>query len=301
MRSPSSIMAAAFPVGMHPKYKSPTLELILTKLHSGGKFGDERSYIHSGGLHGVGSSVVNALSQQARRHHQARRLRMDANLQTRQAVPTRSRRSAPIRLHGTTIYFEPDPEIFRVTHFDADWIKTRLDDIAYIHHGLKITFKNEITGESFDLTHPGGIARIPAAARHRKPKAGRQCDRRSMRTRKGTRRSKLTMQWTESTDEIVPLLRQRHPHLRRRHARERPQERHRQGDPQLHGDARRQGQGHRDHRQRHPRRAGRHPVGLHARSGVPGADQGTAQQSGDDRRRRRVRPPGPGNLAQRAT
>ena len=73
------------PVDMHPKYKKPALELILTTLHSGGKFGDGDSYIHSGGLHGVGSSVVNALSRKLDRHHSPRRLRMAADFQARQA------------------------------------------------------------------------------------------------------------------------------------------------------------------------------------------------------------------------
>ncbi|MBI1830242.1 MAG: type IIA DNA topoisomerase subunit B, partial [Planctomycetes bacterium] len=189
------------PVGMHPKYKVPTLELILTKLHTGGKFGDNDSYFRSGGLHGVGSSVVNALSKKL-----VATIKRDGHEWTqtfkRGKPADKLEKVGPNRLHGTSIYFEPDPEIFRVTHFDADWIKTRLDDIAYIHHGLKITFRNEITGESFDMTHPGGLPEflqrlvtegqtpvvnaIPFYA-----------------TKEGDEKIELTMQWTESTDESI--------------------------------------------------------------------------------------------------
>src|SRR6202043_3536126 len=55
------------------------------------------------------------------------------------------------------LYFEPDSEIFKTTQFDPHLIKAHLEDMSYIHSGLKITFKNEVTKETFDLTHPGGI------------------------------------------------------------------------------------------------------------------------------------------------
>ena len=189
------------PVGMHPKYKVPTLELILTKLHTGGKFGDGDSYFRSGGLHGVGSSVVNALSRKL-----VATIKRDGFEWTqtfkRGKPADKLEKVGPNRLHGTTIYFEPDPEIFRVTHFDADWIKTRLDDIAYIHHGLKITFKNEITGESFDLTHPGGLPeflqRIVTEAQSPAVNAIP-----FYAAKEGDEKIELTMQWTESTDESI--------------------------------------------------------------------------------------------------
>ena len=143
------------PVGIHPKYKVPTLELILTRLHSGGKFGDGDSYIRSGGLHGVGSSVVNALSRKLTAT--IKRDGFEWTQTFKRGKPTgKLEKVGPHRLHGTSIYFEPDPEIFRVTHFDPEWIRHRLDDIAYIHHGLRITFRNEVSGETLELTHPGG-------------------------------------------------------------------------------------------------------------------------------------------------
>src|SRR4051812_47484132 len=144
------------PVDNHPKYKRPALELILTTLHSGGKFGDSDNYIHSGGLHGVGSSVVNALSRKL-----VATIKRDgfewSQTFKRGKVASELTRGDPTRLHGTAIFFEPDPEIFKTTHFDADQIKNHLEDMSYIHSGLKIIFKNEMTKETHDLTHPGGI------------------------------------------------------------------------------------------------------------------------------------------------
>ena len=63
----------------------------------------------------------------------------------------------PFRGHGTSIYFEPDAEIFKTTRFDAKQITSHLEDMSYIHNGLKIIFKDEVAGETHDLTHPGGI------------------------------------------------------------------------------------------------------------------------------------------------
>lgn len=187
------------PVGMHPKFKMPTLELILTRLHSGGKFGDGESYIRSGGLHGVGSSVVNALSRTL-----TATIKRDGNEWTqtfKRGKPAgKLEKVGPNRLHGTTIYFEPDPEIFRVTHFDAEWIKSRLDDIAYIHHGLKLHFKNESTGESFDLTHPGGLPEFlqRLVSESQKPVVNSLP---FYLLKEGDEKIEVTLQWTESTDE----------------------------------------------------------------------------------------------------
>jgi len=189
------------PVGIHPKHKKPTLELILTTLHSGGKFGEGKGYIYSGGLHGVGSSVVNALSKKL-----VATIRREGY--EHQQCFSRGKPLGPIerlreaRGHGTTIYFEPDPDIFRHTHFDAELIRTRLDDMAYVHRGLKIVFKNEVTGETYDLTHPGGIPEFldrlikenakPAVTPHVFTLA-----------RNDGERMEVALVWTESTDESI--------------------------------------------------------------------------------------------------
>src|SRR5947199_8099595 len=100
------------PVGMHHKYKKPTLELILTTLHSGGKFGEGNGYVYSGGLHGVGSSVVNALSRKL--VARIRRGGFEWEQTFQRGVPKGPiQQVQPTRGRGTSIYFEPDPDLFK--------------------------------------------------------------------------------------------------------------------------------------------------------------------------------------------
>src|SRR5204863_6826001 len=144
------------PVDAHPKYKKPALELILTTLHSGAKFGEGSNYLHAGGLHGVGSSVVNALSKKL--VATIRRDGFEWQQTFKRGRPAGAlEKLHPFRGHGTIIYFEPDPEIFKTTQFDPHLIRAHLEDMSYIHSGLRITFKNHITKETLDLTHAGGI------------------------------------------------------------------------------------------------------------------------------------------------
>lgn len=189
------------PVDNHPKYKRPALELILTTLHSGGKFGDSDSYIHSGGLHGVGSSVVNALSKKL-----VATIRRDGYEweQTFKRGKTASalEKLGPFRGHGTSIYFEPDPDIFKTTHLDAELIKQRLEDMSYIHNGLKIHFKNEITKEHHDLTHTGGIPEFlqKLIADGQKPTVTESP---FLAARGNGEKMEVALQWTESTDDTI--------------------------------------------------------------------------------------------------
>lgn len=195
------------PVDKHPEFKIPAVELILTTLHSGAKFGEGDSYIRSGGLHGVGSSVVNALSKKL-----VATIKRDGYewQQTFKRGKTASplEKVGPFRGHGTTIYFEPDPDIFKTTHFDPDWIKAHLEGMAYIHSGLSITFKNEVTKETLDLTHPGGIPEFlgKLVADTQKPTVTQQMfhlvNQPSGRGGTGTGdKMEVALQWTESTEE----------------------------------------------------------------------------------------------------
>src|SRR5262249_54793458 len=110
----------------------------------------------SGGLHGVGASVVNALSKKL--VATVRRDGFEYQQTFSKGIPQgKLEKLGPFRGHGTVIHFVPDDTIFKTTHFDADTIRTRLEDMSYIHAGLTITFKNEVTGETFDLSHPNGI------------------------------------------------------------------------------------------------------------------------------------------------
>lgn len=190
-----------FPVDVHPKYGKPALELILGTLHAGGKFASS-NYKVSGGLHGVGSSVVNALSVELEvkvlrdgfEHVQA----------FSRGKPTgKLKRGAPTRKHGTILHFRPDPEIFGdKASFDADTVRERLEAKAYLHGGLLIIFKDQATGETVELLHPNGIADyLPKLVTQR----GKPAVHASMFhvAKDGDIRLEAALLWTESPDESV--------------------------------------------------------------------------------------------------
>ncbi|GIW79737.1 MAG: DNA topoisomerase (ATP-hydrolyzing) [Gemmatales bacterium] len=192
------------PVDLHPQFKKPALELILTTLHSGAKFGEGGNYIHSGGLHGVGSSVVNALSRKLVATIRRDGYEWQQTFKKGKAVE-KLKKLGKFRGHGTTIYFEPDPDIFRTTRFDADWIKSHLDDMAYIHKGLKITFKDEVARQTYDLTHEGGLPEFLARLVQEGGKAPvtESAFHVVSAAKDGQNRMEVALQWTESTDETV--------------------------------------------------------------------------------------------------
>ncbi len=143
------------PIGMHKKYNTDVLQLVLTKLHSGGKF-DRKTYKVSGGLHGVGLSVVNALSES-----------LEVNIRRQGEIHSQSySRGIPtsdIEMTGTTtdtgtvIRFKPDPEIFEDTAFDFDTLSGRLREIAFLNRGLRITISDAKTEQSNTYRFDGGI------------------------------------------------------------------------------------------------------------------------------------------------
>ena len=143
------------PVDMHRKFRKPALELILTTLHAGGKF-EAKSYLHSGGLHGVGASVVTALSEEL-----VATVRRDgAEWQqsfSRGKPKTKLKRRKGARGSGTTIFFRPDPEIFPRTTFDARLVAERLEAKAYLHRGLTVVFENEADGVRREWRYEDGI------------------------------------------------------------------------------------------------------------------------------------------------
>ena len=144
------------PVDKHKKYKKSALEVILTVLHAGGKFSD-KSYTRSGGLHGVGSSVVNALSvDMTATVHRDGHEYFQAYCRGVPKAPVK--KVKPFRGHGTTIFFRPDEKIFRTIHFKSDVIRQHLEDISFIHGGLKITFVDEVKKETHEYANPEGIA-----------------------------------------------------------------------------------------------------------------------------------------------
>jgi DNA gyrase/topoisomerase IV subunit B len=189
------------PVDLHPKLKRPALELILCTLHAGGKFGDTDAYFHSGGLHGVGASVVNALSNKLIATIRRDGYEFRQNFAKGKAT-TKVEKVSPFRGHGTIIYFQPDDSIFKTTRFDPDVIRAHLEDMAYIHNGLKITLKIEATGESIDLAHPGGLPEFltKLLAEGQKPTVTEAAFRIA---REGVEKMEAVLQWTESTEESI--------------------------------------------------------------------------------------------------
>ena len=136
------------PVGMHAS-GAPTVQVVMTQLHAGGKF-DSDSYAISGGLHGVGISVVNALST-----------RVEAEIKTEgkhwyqefnNAIPEELKEGGNARGTGTKIRFWADPEIFETTEYDYDTIARRLQEMAFLNKGLTIQLIDErVTKEQLDL------------------------------------------------------------------------------------------------------------------------------------------------------
>ena len=143
------------PVAMHPKYNKPTLEIIMTKLHSGGKF-DKHSYKVSGGLHGVGLAVVNALSVELDMF-----IKRDGQVFNQKYI--RGKPAYPIKVMGedsktgTMVTFLPDPEIFTVLEFEYSILSTRLRELAFLNKGVKIILVDERTGEENTYHYEGGI------------------------------------------------------------------------------------------------------------------------------------------------
>jgi DNA gyrase/topoisomerase IV subunit B len=188
------------PVELHSKYKKSGLELVLTVLHAGGKFGDTDSgYMHSGGLHGVGASVVNALSKKLI----ATVKRDGFEYQQKYAkgiAQGKVEKIGPFRGHGTAIYFEPDESIFKTTRFDADTLKARLEDMSFIHSGLKITFKDEHGGQTYELANPGGLPSFLAklVTDGEKPAVTETA---FTAARDNNGKIEVALQWTESTEE----------------------------------------------------------------------------------------------------
>jgi DNA gyrase subunit B len=148
------------PVGEHPTEKRPTAEVVMTVLHAGGKF-NHSNYKVSGGLHGVGVSVVNALSEW---------LKLEIKRDGKVYYQEYRRGDAvtvidPIGVTdktGTKVTFKPDPTVFKVTEFSFDILSQRLRELSYLNRGLSITLEDERTGKSHDFKFEGGLAQFVA-------------------------------------------------------------------------------------------------------------------------------------------
>ncbi|HYT67333.1 MAG TPA: DNA topoisomerase IV subunit B [Vicinamibacterales bacterium] len=191
------------PVDRHPKTKKSALEVIFTTLHAGGKF-EAGNYKTAGGLHGVGASVVNALSKEL----VATVKRDGATWEQRfkQGVPVGVvKKLGPARGTGTTVFFRPDATIFPKVEFDPDVIKERLEISSYLHKGIRITFEDESTDQKTVFQHSEGlvdylkkiVTERAATPVHDAPfTLTRENDESGIRL-------DLALQWTQSTDEHV--------------------------------------------------------------------------------------------------
>jgi DNA gyrase subunit B len=145
------------PVGMHEKQGKPAAEVVLTVLHAGGKFGDGGGYKVSGGLHGVGVSVVNALSESL--HLTVWRDGFEWTQRYERGVPQTPLTKGPkTKERGTQITFLPDLEIFDELNFDDEILEQRFREMAFLTRGLRIDFKDE-RGEGIEhsFQYDGGI------------------------------------------------------------------------------------------------------------------------------------------------
>ncbi len=191
------------PVDMHPKYKKPAVELVLTMLHAGGKFGD-KNYSVSGGLHGVGSSVVNALSDHLEVIVQ-RDGKTFSQTYARGKPTSKLKTGAPTRKRGTTVHFRPDPTIFgEKLAFDAEHVLERLEAKAYLHGGITIVFTDAKAGTTVELVHPQGIADfLPKLVTQRGKPPTHPGQFFSAQERPGEIKLEVALAWTESTDTHV--------------------------------------------------------------------------------------------------
>jgi DNA gyrase subunit B len=143
------------PVDMHPKYNKPAVEIVMTKLHAGGKF-DKKTYKVSGGLHGVGISVTNALSKEL--SAEVRRNGKIYQQKYSEGKPiTKLEITGECTDRGTKITFLPDDGIFSETEFHFDTLSSRLRELAFLNKGIHVTLFDERTGKKQEFHYDGGI------------------------------------------------------------------------------------------------------------------------------------------------
>jgi DNA topoisomerase IV B subunit len=191
------------PVDKHPKTKKSALEVIFSTLHAGGKF-EAGNYKTAGGLHGVGASVVNALSRELVATVRRDGAEWQMKFKQGQTIGTLSKIGAA-RGTGTTVFFRPDSTIFPKVEFDPELISQRLEVSSYLHKGVKIVFDDKTRGARAVFQHTEGLADYlkkitqerSATPVHEAPfTIAKEGD-------EGGLRLDLAMQWTQSTDEHV--------------------------------------------------------------------------------------------------
>jgi DNA gyrase/topoisomerase IV subunit B len=189
------------PVDKHAKTKLSALETVLTILHAGGKF-DGNNYKTAGGLHGVGASVVNALSKKLVAVVKRGGAQYRMEFSKGKPKSKLQKLKGAVRGTGTTITFSPDPTIFPRTDFNPDTIRQHLEITSFIHRGLKVQFIDDVNKQKESFFHEQGIVDYlgkvlkerKAIPIHETPFTFQIQE---------PERIELTLQWTESTDEHV--------------------------------------------------------------------------------------------------
>jgi DNA gyrase subunit B len=189
------------PVAMMEKEKRPAVEVVLTVLHAGGKFGEGGGYKVSGGLHGVGVSVVNALSERLEVE-----VRRDGFIWTqtyeRGKPVTELKRGAPTDRTGTTITFLPDADIFETLDFDFTILEERMRETAFLTRGLRISLLDERgEGDRAEFRYDGGIVDFVRYLNENKEPIHRKVISFSGESEDGA--VEVAMQWNSSYQESV--------------------------------------------------------------------------------------------------
>jgi DNA gyrase subunit B len=189
------------PVDEHPEEKRPTAEVVLTTLHAGGKFGEGGGYKVSGGLHGVGVSVVNALSE--RLHLEVRRDGHKWTQDFERGEPKKDlKRGEKIKGTGTTITFLPDAEVFETLEFDYATLAERMRETAFLTRGLRIDLIDERgAGQRDSFHYKGGIVDFVRHLNENKDALHRKTVFFQNETSDG--QVEVAMQWNSSYQESV--------------------------------------------------------------------------------------------------
>ena len=193
------------PIEPHPKDRlgRSTLEVIFTELHAGGKF-EQGAYRTAGGLHGVGASVVNALSESL-----CVRVKRDGNLYEQRFERGRALGKIDVvgeaRGTGTFVHFVPDADIFESVDFDADLIRQRLEVKTYLHQGLRIVFRDDSSGQrrSDEFRHEGGISEYLSDLLNARNRRAILSEVIEAEKDDDDGRLNVALTWTESTDTLI--------------------------------------------------------------------------------------------------
>ena len=198
------------PVGIHPKLGISAVEVVYTQLHAGGKF-DNENYAYSGGLHGVGASVVNALSEwlvvdvyQDYTHYQQRY----ESVADKSGKIVSGKPVAPLakvgntRKRGTTVRFKPDPRVFEETNFSGDTVRRRIRELAYLNGGVKFVFDDERQKDSekrhSEFLFEGGLSDF---VKYLNAEKNPESDPILFEGRKDSTRLRVAIQYTDSYTE----------------------------------------------------------------------------------------------------